>query len=286
MKNVEIEIFQIARTANDETEMRKWLDRVGATEYPVPEGLSGSEQVIGHAAKRCYMSFEPGLNPNVARVRKDWHQYFENIGNSGHGSVMEHGSYSYAIEGLTRVGTAELNRHRAGVAISEGSLRYIRFDDIPWWMPNTIRLTEEEEAYFKTRLGTAADTVNAEIVQSIHLKLDEQAIFNETFQFCQDQYVRLCDLHGINDEKTFAKKKIMTSRFRRIIPMGVSTGGVWTFNLRALRHVIALRTTEHAEEEIAYLFSLIAKDIIEREPRIMCDFEETDHGWVPKNAKV
>ena len=286
MRNVDIRVFQIARTQEDVEQMREWLDHVGATNYPVPIGLSGAEQVTGHAAKRCYMSFEPGLNKNVTKVRRDWDQYFANILNSGHGSVLEHGTYSYAIEGCSRVFTAEMNRHRAGVAISEGSLRYIRFDDIPWWMPTSLQLTAEEVAH-----QADMETVNPELSDSIYQKTRSQEDFNKAFEHAQECYKELCDIWGIDnpDKKMpFSKKKVLTSMFRRIIPMGVATGGVWTMNIRALRHIIALRTTPHAEEEIALVMSLIAKDIVEREPRLMCDFvQDKETGcWVPEYFKV
>ena len=66
-----------------------------------------------------------------------------------------------------------------------------------------------------------------------------------------------------------------------------TTGGVWTFNLRALRHIITLRANEHAEEEICYVFGQIAKYICEKEPRIFGDFEQLKGGfWKPIYVKV
>ena len=91
-------------------------------------------------------------------------------------------------------------------------------------------------------------------------------------------------------DKNFSYKKKMTSCLRRIIPMGIATGGVWTGNLRALRHVIALRTEPAAEEEIFYVFSRIAGIMIEKENFVFKDFEKRDAGhsggFVPKYPKV
>lgn len=142
MKLVEIKVFPIAQPHFDHSVVAQWLQHLGVRkDYAETEmfGVSSTEGVIGVAAKRCYTSFEAGLNPNVTKVRKDWTDYFNNILASGHGSVLEHASWTFAIEGVSRVFTGEMNRHRAGVAISEGSMRYIRFDDIPFWMPNSIR---------------------------------------------------------------------------------------------------------------------------------------------------
>src|ERR1700761_7813476 len=122
MSNVEIEVFNIARTMVDHTATTAWLSRLGVDDqyFSIDQQLTDPALVIALAAKRCYMSFQPGLNPNVTRVRSDYFDYFDNILKSGHGSVLEHAVYSYAIEGVSRVFTAEMNRHRAGWGISEG----------------------------------------------------------------------------------------------------------------------------------------------------------------------
>jgi thymidylate synthase (FAD) len=272
MHNVEIKVFQIGRTQSNKDAIYDWLKQIGVSDdYEIPDTLTGVETVVGHAAKRCYNSFEPSLNPNVTRVRKDWHDYFENILKSGHGSVIEHGIYTYAIEGISRVFTGELNRHRAGVAISEGSMRYIRFEDLPWWMPLSLSLDNIKD---KDRLAKITAT---------------REVFNNAFKDAEGYYkelLQIWDMDNPNNPMPFSDKKKLTSLFRRIVPMGVATGGVWTFNLRALRHIIALRTSEHAEEEIAYTMSLIAKDIVQSEPNIFCDFKETESGWIPKYSKV
>ena len=73
-----------------------------------------------------------------------------------------------------------------------------------------------------------------------------------------------------------------------IIGMGVATGGTWTMNTRALRHILALRSSPHAEEEIAYVMSLIGKHIVDNEPALFGDFtrDEATGAWVPRNVKV
>lgn len=257
---VEIHCFPIARSVPRIEDQDAWLFHLGVRDSPdllqdSPEGISGL------AAKRCYMSFTPGLNPNVKKVRTDWAEYFDNILKSRHGSVLEHVSYTWAIEGLTRVATAELNRHRAGVAISEGSMRYIRMEDIPYWMPHSLR-------------------------GSSPVQQQSRDIFKDVFEFAEKKYKELCDIWKI-DDLPFDEKKKLTSMFRRIIPMGVSTGGVWTFNIRALRHIIELRTTPHAEEEIAYVVGMIAQYMISNETRLFGDFKQEANGqWVPAYSKV
>lgn len=271
-KQVPIKIFNIARMAVDREETRRWLDYIGAENFEIPpeETISDPALLVALAAKRCYMSFEPGLNPNITKVRQDLVEYLDNILQQRHGSVIEHAVYSFAIEGVSRVFTAEMNRHRAGWAISEGSLRFIRFDkDIPFWMPTS--LTEKP--------GDDADLANR--------KARSRSTFMKAFAHQEQCYAELLDIWGMDeDNKNFAYKKKVTSCLRRIVGMGVATGGVWTGNLRAVRHVVAMRAEPAAEEEIYYVFCRIAEMMIEREPALFGDFSFENAAWRPKNWKV
>jgi thymidylate synthase (FAD) len=223
------------------------------------------------------MSFETGLNPNITRVRKIWHEYLSNILASGHGSVTEHASWTFAIEGVSRVFTGEMNRHRVGVAISEGSMRFIRFDDIGFWMPTSLARGNQT-----LRLGSLSDEDFED------KKTKTRQIFESGFREMEYNYKQMCSIWGIEDLKDFGIKKKLTSLFRRLIGMGVATGGTWTMNVRALRHILAMRTSPHAEEEIALVMGMIGKWIVESEPDLFGDFalDASTGAWIPKNAKI
>jgi thymidylate synthase (FAD) len=298
-RNVEIEIFKIAQTRVNPTEVLSWLEHLGASpEYRRETadimGISGDVTdpalLIAIAAKRCYMSFEPSLNPNVTKVRKDWTEYLDNVLKSGHGSVCEHATYTFAIEGVSRVFTGEMNRHRAGVGISEGSMRYIRYRDIPYWMPTSIRLTDLEKESIRQMENEEDVTKEAgEAYELARKKQRSQFVFRRHFNMTEAHYAELQEIwkDELAPESKFHGKKEITSMVRRIIPMGVATGGVWTLNMRALRHIIALRASPAAEEEILYVFSRIAKMMVESEPMLFGDFSQTTEGfWAPKYSKV
>lgn len=165
--------------------------------------------------------------------------------------------------------TGEMNRHRAGVGISEGSMRFIRFEDIAWWLPTSLRLA------------------NGDTMDTVIKKQKSVEVFNRAFTQDEQNYKELCDIWGIESMKEFSRKKQLTSCFRRIVGMGCATGGVWTMNMRAVRHILAMRTTEHAEEEIYHVFSRIAKIMVESEPMVCGDFVQDAQGfWSPKYPKV
>ena len=242
---------------------QEWLAGLGVTRQPDWVGGADGEQLVELAARRCYKAFEPGLNPNVTKIRESSEAYHKNILDSGHGSVLEHATATWAIENVSRVFTHELVRNRAGNAFSQESLRYVRLTDLGFWFPP--ELAEDEEV---VRRGT-------EIVERL-----------EEFQRW------LAAHYEIESTKDFGRKKRLTSAFRRFAPIGLATGIVLTTNMRSLRWLIEQRTDPAAEVEIRLVFNQVARIAIKRWALIFQDFVATDTGdgeikaWVPRNHKV
>lgn len=272
MREVTPHIFLIGKTVPDKEEIRRWLDYIGADQYQIELNVTSGEQLVQLCGKRCYMSFQPGLNPNVTRIRTDMVEFIDNILKVGHGSVLEHAYYNFAIESVSRVFTAEMNRHRAGMAISEGSMRFIRFTDIPFWKPNSLRVH-------------ASDTENIS-----SKKIASWAVFKTAIEYAEKQYQLLTDIWGPELSplsKDFHMKKHITSMMRRIIPIGVATGGIWTGNLRALRHIFTMRCAPVAEEEILEVGCLLLEKMMKTEPTFFKDFKKDADGfWRPQYMKV
>lgn len=271
MEFTEIKIYNTGQMKMNKEQVRLWLDEMGAAEYDLQDEdtISDSEHLVGLAAKRCYKSYLPSLNPNVTKVRSEWKSYFKNILSSGHGSVLEHAVYQYAIENVSRIFTAEMNRHRAGVGISEQSLRYCRFNSIPFWMPLSLRDSDSDDVEMKKK------------------KENTRNVIKETLEQIETKYKQLVDIWDFDNMKDFHSKKLVTSMIRRILPLGVSTGAVYTMNGRAIRHICTMRCDPAAEEEICYVFSWIAKDMISKAPLLFQDFKQTPEGfWYPEFKKV
>ena len=256
-------VFLIARPSVNVDGMRGYLEDVGGTSWierrlSEAEGslLNDSELLVEFGGRVCYRSWEPGLNPNVTRVRTDRQEYFANILSCGHGSVLEHANYSFALRNVSRVFTHELVRHRAGSAFSQESLRYVRLTDIGFRVPPSL-----------------------EPIRKQVLNIVEQL---EEFQ------VSAADELGLDEEgMPFHLKKEITSALRRLAPIGLSTDIIWTANVRTLRHVIEMRTSTGAEEELRLVFDKIARVMQAEAPNLFQDFTRQDDGsWVPEHRKV
>lgn len=289
MHNKEITVTRIAQSNLDLEGARHWIKNIlGFEDYEIPElnpaeGITPAALIVMMAAKRCYMAFDVGKNLNLTRVRTDLAEYLENIFKAGHGSVLEHVSFTYAIEGVTRVFTGEMNRHRAGVAISEGSMRYIRLDDLGFWMPDIFQESDDR----LRKLIPASKMTDFDVKTS---KEESQSIMKKAFLQMEANVAALGLIWDVGSpELGFGAKKLLTSAFRRVIGMGVSTGGVWTVNIRALRHILTMRGEKtHAEEEIYRVADLIADDMSKSEPLLFGDFHKdpTTGVWSPLYPKV
>jgi thymidylate synthase (FAD) len=255
-------VLLIARPAVDLDGMRTYLRDVGGEswlERRVTEAQgtpNGGELIVEFAGRACYRSWEPGLNPNVTKVRSDQREYFANILRSAHGSVLEHASYSFALRNVSRVATHEIVRHRAGSAFSQESLRYVRLADIGF------------------RVAPALEPVRERV-----LALVEQL---EEFQASAAREL------GIDEDGVpFHVKKEVTSALRRLAPIGLSTDIIWTANVRTLRHVVEMRTDPGAEEELRLIFDQVARLMRAEAPGLFQDFERHEDGsWVPEHRKV
>ncbi|MGH2852235.1 MAG: FAD-dependent thymidylate synthase [Solirubrobacteraceae bacterium] len=102
-------VHLIARPSIDLDGMRAYLEDVGGSSWldrrleEADGAPNPGELLVEFGGRACYRSWEPGLNPNVTRVRTDRREYLENILRSAHGSVLEHASYSFALRNVSRV---------------------------------------------------------------------------------------------------------------------------------------------------------------------------------------
>lgn len=261
MHGVEPQVFLIGETRVVEEGLKDFLTHLGVSEWE-SDAVSDAEKMVEVMGRLCYKSYTPELNPNVTKVRKSNKSYIENILATKHGSVTEHSVINFIFTDVSRVFTHELVRHRAGVAISQESLRYVRLDDLGQWVPSVIAEDWLASWWFKRTVKQ---------LEKLQIKLAKRFGL---------------DNKGVN----FHKKKLVTSAMRRLAPIGLATNIGWSVNIRALRWIIELRTDRAAEEEIRLVFGKVAKIVMERYPYLFGDFKsESVDGlaeYKPQSSKT
>lgn len=267
MRRVEPKVFLIGESMVSHDGLKAYLKHIGTKWLPQETrhaqagvGLESpaAESLVEVMGRLCYRSWEPGMNPNVTKIREDRNEYIGNILKSGHGSVIEHPVSHWIFADVSRVFTHEVVRHRVGTAFSQESLRYVRLTDLALWLPE-----EFEE--------------NRQLVE----------LFETTFRSLEEFQLRMAKIFDIDNIKSFDKKKQITSTMRRLAPIGLATSIGITFNIRALRHLITMRTDASAEAEMRLVFDKVASIATLRWPSLFQDFTKQENGsWKPKYLKV
>jgi thymidylate synthase (FAD) len=213
-----------------------------------PTTLPPAAQLSKTAGQTCYASFGPKrtYNENASR-------YFANQREGGHGSVLEHASFSFLCYGISRSNTHEIVRHRAGTAFSQLSQRFVSGRVLRFVERPEYRQHPALHKRFEERIDRAAQ--------------EYEELADELLALQADGDERLAA-----DARTDRRKRVQQTA-RSVLPNETETILVMTANVRAWRHTIEMRTDEHAESEIRDLFFRIFLCLREAEPVLFDDYE-------------
>lgn len=213
-----------------------------------PTPLTPGAQLCKTAGQLCYASFAPRRTYNADAAR-----YFANILESGHGSVLEHANYTLLLFGVSRSLTHELVRHRAGVALSQVSQRYVSGKVLRFVERPEYRNDPELHAAFERRIDVAASDY-ARITQRL---LEKQREGTEILSA---------------DARTDLRKKVQQSA-RSVLPNETEAPIVVTANVRAWRHILEMRASSHAETEIREMAFRAYLCLYAAEPTLFADYQ-------------
>ncbi|MEU2000127.1 FAD-dependent thymidylate synthase [Rhodococcus sp. NPDC019627] len=225
---------------------------VAKTEFFPPEDIpwetdaDGGEALAEFAGRACYQSWSKP-NPRTATNAG----YLRHLLEVGHESVLEHGSVTFYITGISRSCTHELIRHRH-FSYSQLSQRFVRENDSNVVVPPAIAGDPELEALFATATD-ASRAAYGELLEALEAKLAETSSLP-------------------------VRNKEARQAARAVLPNATETRVVVTGNYRAWRHFVSMRATEHADVEIRRLAVDCLRQLQEAAPNVFGDFEIVDWG--------
>jgi thymidylate synthase (FAD) len=241
-------VVLLSKPSVDLSGMTDFLDDLDFGDYlNDPIDLPSGAQLCKTAGQLCYMSFGEKRTKNI-----DAEKYFNNILSSSHGSVLEHANYSFLLYGISRSLTHELITHRL-LSKSQVSQRYIS--------GKMLRFVERPEYQ------------NNEVLHLMFEKRINQAIW---------EYLTIATLLAERQEageailsaeaKTDLRKKINQAA-RSCLPNETEAPTIVTTNIRAWRHIIEARASEHAETEIRAVAMKVFYLLQATEPILFADYD-------------
>lgn len=208
------------------------------------EHTPNPEKIVAAAAKLCYSSI--GVDDIMENLNEENTNKFINMLMSyGHHSPIEHVSFTFAIEGVSRSLTHQLVRHRLA-SYSQQSQRYVKLTQFEYIVPPEIEKNKKAKEIFISAMEKDQQVYD-ELV-----KLLKESAFNNL----EKEYIRVNKLKpGEIDEKNLSsllnkaeKKAIEDARY--VFPNACETKIIVTMNARELMHFFSERCCNRAQWEI------------------------------------
>lgn len=198
------------------------------------------EKLIASAAKLCYSSvgiekIEENLN------EKNTEKFLNMLMSFGHESPIEHISFTFAVEGVSRTLTHQLVRHRIA-SYSQQSQRYVKLEQFEYIIPPSIEEDEQAKNLF------------------IEAMEKDQEYYNKLTEILFHKHYEKMIKEGITEKeakKKAEKKAIEDARY--VFPNACETKIVFTMNARTLLHFFKLRCCERAQWEIRQMATEMLK---------------------------
>jgi thymidylate synthase (FAD) len=136
------------------------------------------ERTVAAAARLCYSP----VGADEIREKMTDEQVESFLGKIiklGHYSTLEHVSFTFAIEGVSRVLTHQLVRHRIA-SYSQQSQRYVQEHDFEFIMPPAVREIPEAKARFEQLMDEIRRTYDDLIAMGAHQEDARYVLANAT----------------------------------------------------------------------------------------------------------
>lgn len=201
------------------------------------------EKLVATAARLCYSADDVETIMDEM-CDHDAEKQIKLLQSIGHESPIEHVSFTFAIEGVSRSLLAQITRHRLA-SFSVRSQRYVKMgEDVV--IPPEIDIDSDAKPYFDTAIATAYEC------------------YGQISNILKDFYIA----EGM-DAKSAEKKAIEDARF--VLPNAACTSMVMTMNARELLHFFRMRTCNRAQWEIREVADKMLAECYRVAPTIFAD---------------
>lgn len=207
------------------------------------------ERTVAAAAKLCYSPAEIDSIFNGLTDEKTA-AFVDMLSEIGHESPIEHATFTFGIEGVSRALLAQITRHRIA-SYSVQSQRYVAETDFAFVTPPEIAAVPEAEEVFLQSMEQA--------------KKDYEKIAG----ILKEKYIAENLASGMDEKKAARdaeKKAIEDARF--VLPNACDTKMIATFNARSLRNFFSHRCCNRAQWEIRELAFQMRALVMEVAPNL------------------
>ena len=193
-----------------------------------------AEKLVAEAAKLCYAKSDiDTLSENLTPEKVE--SFLSLLSDLGHESPVEHASFTFGIEGVSRALLAQITRHRIA-SFSVQSQRYVSKCDFTFVTPPEIEALPEAKEEFIRAMKEDAEHYESlrEKLMKHHIETNLAAGMDET-----------------SAKKAAEKKANEDARF--VLPNACDTRIIMTMNVRSLHNFFRLRCCNRAQWEIREL---------------------------------
>ncbi|MCC5910794.1 MAG: FAD-dependent thymidylate synthase [Clostridiaceae bacterium] len=195
-----------------------------------------------------------------------------------HESPLEHASFTFGIEGVSRSLTHQLVRHRLA-SYSQKSQRYVKEGSFDYVIPEAIKNNDSVKKRFIEAMEQAQqsyDQITEELlvekikelytIKKESAEKEELEIIEEIVGMENSQVISHCKNHF---KKEFgAMEKLSIENARAVLPNACETKIIATLNARTLLHFFNKRCCNRAQDEIRLLAVEMLKLVKEAAPNI------------------
>jgi thymidylate synthase (FAD) len=209
-------------------------------DVPWETDADGGQALAEFAGRACYQSWS---KPNPATATNAG--YLRHILEVGHLSVLEHGTVTMYLTGVSRSLTHELVRHRH-FSYSQLSQRYVPEHEARMVEPAVIAEDPELHALFLASTEAAL------------------AAYEQLLAGLEQRFADATD--------ATLRRRQARQAARAVLPDATESRVVVTGNYRAWRHFVAMRASEHADVEIRALAIACLRELQRVAANVFGDF--------------